>query len=430
LTAGDGSLPAKKVVWHRWIEPWFLAYALLGAAVGGLAPILLPLSVGAGGSVAEIGLVVGAFNLGGLSSPLWGGLADRRGLGRSFLLGGLLVAGLSLAAFPLATSLAIRLALALAQGIGAACAATVASTVIVETHPRVEWDERIGWLQTFYGGGQVLGLLLAGVVSGPDLRRGFFLAGGLLIAASPAAMFMKRMHRKERPSRPVVNMPSRHAELTAGSPQSFYHHPNAKALGHFFRSAVSPFHLFLLAWFVSFTGVAAFFSLYPVVMGRMFGIAPSLSSIGFAAAATAGLFLYAPAGVWSRKFGSMRILRTALVVRSLAFVALFVLGDLTGPHTGALPIVGFAFVVLAWSLLSVTGTEITARLSEDHEGEGLGLFNAGTAAAGVLGALVGGWSAGVWGYHVVALLGIIGATAGLFLTGLVSIGGKQSKTKE
>jgi len=47
-------------------------------------------------------------------------------------------------------------------------------------------------------------------------------------------------------------------------------------------------------------------------------------------------------------------------------------------------------VILSWSLLSVSGTALTARLSQGEEGEGMGLFNATTALAGVTGAALGG----------------------------------------
>ncbi|HTR80877.1 MAG TPA: MFS transporter [Bacteroidota bacterium] len=419
MTAENATLAQRSPNWRSWVEPWFLSYALLGASVAGLAPIILPLSVGRTGTLADIGLVMGAFNLGGLSAPLWGGIADRRHSHRSLLVLGLAAAGIALAAFPFVSALGERLVLAFVQGAGAACAATVANLFVVEIHPRSEWDERIGWLQTFYGGGQVVGLLLAGFVSGIDMYLGFLIASGITMIACLPGLSMKGTIVSAHPSRPTLAYPSRHAELNAGSPQSFYHHLNAKTLEHLVRSIVSPLGIFLVAWLISFGGVAAFFSLYPVLMKHQFGVDPSLSSIGFAVAATAGLFLYAPAGTWSRKFGPLPVFRAALAVRALAFLVLVVIGAFSFPLGGPLAVIGFAFVVLAWSLLSVTGTEITAQFSEAHEGEGLGLFNASTGVAGVLGAVIGGWVAGTWGYETVSVLGIGGAVIGILLTAAI-----------
>jgi MFS family permease len=73
-------------------------------------------------------------------------------------------------------------------------------------------------------------------------------------------------------------------------------------------------------------------------------------------------------------------------------------------------------VILSWSLLSVSGTALTARLSQGAEGEGMGLFNAATALAGVTGAALGGWVAEHWGYHIALGLPVVGIALGLLLT--------------
>ncbi|EGQ61466.1 hypothetical protein GGI1_06867, partial [Acidithiobacillus sp. GGI-221] len=54
-------------------------------------------------------------------------------------------------------------ALSLLAGAGSSAVATMASLFIVEFDPQNEWEPRLGWLQTFNGGGQVAGLLLAGI---------------------------------------------------------------------------------------------------------------------------------------------------------------------------------------------------------------------------------------------------------------------------
>ena len=420
MVQGDVTAAPANPGWRRWTETWYLSYALLGASVAGLAPILLPLSIGKDGSIADIGLVMGAFNLGGLTAPVWGGIADRKGQHRLLLVSGLLATAFALFIFPFVLSIEGRILLALVQGAGAASAATVANLAIVEVHPRAEWDERIGWLQTFYGGGQVLGLLLAGFTSGPALTTGFVVAAAITFFAILPAMRIKSGPRDQPLTRPVVRHPSRHAELSAGSPQSFYHHLNVRAFRHVVDNLFSPLGVFLCAWFVSFAGAAALFSLYPVLMKNVFGVDPSLSSIGFAVAASISLFVYAPAGRWSRNRGPLRVLDAGLIIRVLAFTAMIVLGMFELSGRGPLALASFAFVVVAWSLLSVAGTEITAQFSEEHEGEGLGLFNASTSIAGVVGAVVGGWTAERWGYNSVLILGILGSIAGIVLAAAVS----------
>ena len=181
----DSTLSADKNLlhWRQWVEPWYFTYFLQGAAVAGLIPILLPLVVSRTGSAAHIGFVMAAFNLGGLTAPLWGGLSDRYRLHRLLLAGGLLAITLGLAMFSMTDRFISWIALAFVQGTGASGAATVANLFVVEVHPKSEWDERIGWLQTFYGGGQVLGLLLAGGLSQIDLRFGLLVAAGMTAVA-------------------------------------------------------------------------------------------------------------------------------------------------------------------------------------------------------------------------------------------------------
>ncbi len=415
----DIATAPKAARWRKWVEPWYLAYALLGATMAGIAPILLPLAVSRSGDIAAVGWVMAAFNLGGLVAPLWGNLADRYHLHRWLMLGGLLTTALALAAFPFATSLTAWLVLALAQGAGAAAAATVANLFIVEAHPQAEWDERIGWLQTFYGGGQVGGLLLAGLLSQAGLRIGLLIAAGLTalaflpgwLAHAPTGLLSPR---------PVLLHPARHAQWVAGSPQHFYHRPSLMGLRQVVQSLDSPFVVFLILWLFSFAGAAAFFSLYPVLMQQVYGVGPEISSAGFAVAAALGLILYAPAGRWAERFGSLRVLQAALGVRVLAFLGLFALGMTHFASQDALALLGFLFVVLAWSLLSVTGTALAAQFSPVGEGEGMGVFSAITALAGVIGAAGGGWLAGQWGYSAASGLGVVGVAVGLALSSVIT----------
>jgi predicted MFS family arabinose efflux permease len=102
-------------------------------------------------------------------------------------------------------------------------------------------------------------------------------------------------------------------------------------------------------------------------------------------------------------------------MRLLAFLGLLALGATRKNRRGPLGLLAFLFVVLAWSLLSVSGTALTAELSPVGEGEGMGLFNATTAVAGVIGSVLGGWIAGRWGYGPALGLAAAGVGCGLIL---------------
>jgi len=195
-----------------------------------------------------------------------------------------------------------------------------------------------------------------------------------------------------------------------------YHHPTGRAaLRLLGASGSASFVLFLLGWFLSFGGSAAFFSLYPIVMQRAYGIGPALSSTGFAVSAGLGLLLYAPAGRWSTLDKPLTVLRWGLGARLAAYAVLALL-FLFGRPLGGIPALGtFLIVVLAWSALSVGGTALVAEMCSglETEGEGLGLFNAVTAFAGVAGSAAAGWAAAAWGYGVVPVIALGGTATGL-----------------
>ncbi len=404
---------------QTFIEPWYLSYALLGVSAAGVLPILLPLAVSNTGSITDVGLVIASFNLGGLVSPLWGTLADRYRLHRLLLTGGLLVTAATIASFPGASSLASRSFLAFLQGAGAAAAATVANLFIVELHPEREWDKRIGWLQTFYGSGQVVGLLLAGVLTKIPMHIGLFTTAGLTAVACFPAWFMTPKLTGPPTNRPILRHPVRHAEVHAGSPQRFYHLPSLHALQKALRPLLSPFGLFIISWLISFMGVAAFFSLYPVLMKSAYGVDPATASGAFAVSAALGLALYPAAGKWSETSGAARMLQLGFAMRILAFIGFLSFGAVRLDGHFSLALVDFLFIVLAWSLLSVGGTAMASELSRSNEGEGLGLYNATTSIAGVIGAVLGGWLAGRFGFDAVEILGLVSVIAGLILITIV-----------
>ena len=200
---------------------------------------------------------------------------------------------------------------------------------------RSEWDSRIGWLQTFYGSGQVIGLVLAGVIGETRPESGLWLAGGIGgLAIIPAVMGTRQGSGVHLPHKPVLSRLAHHAEWPAISPQHLYHHMSMQGLRTFFAPFRASFGLFLFAWLLSFSGSAAFFSFYPVVMQNAYGVLPGLSSPGYALAAGLGLLLYAPAGRWSGRQGPLAVLRYALVLRIAAFTALTLLAVVSLPGRG------------------------------------------------------------------------------------------------
>ncbi len=395
-----------------WFSPWYVVYVLFGAITVGILPILVPLSVSSGGA-GSIGIIMAVLNLGGLLAGAFGFLCDRYRFHRALVLSGLGIVAGTIALFPVLTGMLPRIGLALLMSIGIAAVSTVANLLIVEVYPREEWDDRIGWLQTFYGLGQVAGLLLAGLFSS-KIFTGFFLTSGVGAAALAAAIFTVRTPAK--PVAPVHAKPSviRHGEWGINGPDRSHHHLSVYALKNIKLVFSTPLGIFLIGWLFVYTGAAGIFSLYPVLYQHLFNVSPALSSAGFAVAAAAGLFLYAPAGRLSDRAGAVRVLNASVLIRIVAFLCLWFLTFTTARYAGAASLIVFGVIVLAWSPLSVSSAAFTAAASTLGEGEAMGLYNTASSAASIIGSLAGGMIAEAAGYRAVPLL-----AAGLLGIGLL-----------
>ncbi len=424
----------------RPVEAWYASYALAGVTAAGLSPILVPLLVSHAATATAVGLVMAALNLGGLAGPLAGTLADRYRAHRAVLVAGLIGLAAALAAFAAARSVAAWLALAFVQGAGTASAATVFTLLVVERHPRGEWDRRIGWLQTYYGAGQVVGLILAGTLGGTvafalDLAAVIAAGAALLaLATLPAAVPVPaEAHATDQrasgartgaPPHPAMQPlpggapthPIRSVAFHAGSAQGHTHHVVLAGLRRLLAAERSPFGLFLVGWFISFGGAAGVFSLYPVLMTAAYHVPTDRSSLAFALAAGIGLLLYTPAARWSARAGAPLVLREGLALRVAALIGLAALAAVAGPAAGWFALAAFGAIVLAWSLLSVSGTVMTAELAPMEEGPAMGLFNATTSLGAVAGSIVAGVVAARWGYAMVPLIGAVAVAVGLVMS--------------
>jgi hypothetical protein len=123
--------------------------------------------------------------------------------------------------------------------------------------------------------------------------------------------------------------------------------------------------------------------------------------------------LYRPAAAWTKRLGPGAMIRLGFLTRLVCLIVLSVVAVSRVAGRGLLSELAFAAFVLAWAILSVGGTALAARRSPIGEGGGIGLFNAASAAAGVLGAVLAGWVANAWGYHAVPLMGVACVACGL-----------------
>ena len=410
---------------RRFIRPWYLAYLLLGMVTAGLLPVLLPLAVEAQShSLAAVAYVLGAYNFGLLSSPLWGMSAERTQAHHRLFVGSFLLTGAGITVLLLFTALPLWLAGAFAAGAGSGGAATLATLFVVDFAPQAQWEARIGWLQSFNAAGEVFGLIAAAAVSSGGFAAALW--GSVALIAVAAALggigLPARTAGSVRPAgnrhRPV------HARLDIRALARFPRLSRPSGIGlhvdwmdlRGLRGALdTPFGRFLLSWFAFAFAVAAFFSYFPLMLAHSYDIDPHASALIYAAAAAVGIALYILTGHLTARYGAGRIYRLGLWMRVVGFALLlapFV------PQVGGrtvLGAVGFVVLVIAWPLLSVAGTDLGASLTPFSEGAAVGLLNAALALATALGIVCSGPLVAHWGYVSIPVMALAGLLIALVL---------------
>jgi MFS family permease len=284
--------PTGRLKKGHWTEPWYLSYAILGCTMGGMIPILVPLlAFKRFSSACHVGLVMAAFNLGGLITPIFGSVADRFGIHRQLLSGALIMTAIALAALSFTNTFAFWLALALIQGIGVFVAMTVGNLFIVEIHPRTEWNERISRLQAFNSGGQVSGMLLAAGLSRIELSSSLLIAASLVALAVLPSWLTPKMSPQKARNRTARLCDTPQRDRTQESSLLRFIHGKLNFLRHLNFTRNTPFEHFMGIWFLCVAGATAIFTLYPVMMQEVYGIGQKLLSLNFAIAMGISVFL-------------------------------------------------------------------------------------------------------------------------------------------
>jgi MFS transporter, DHA1 family, tetracycline resistance protein len=433
VTANPGKVRARPRH-KRLLEPWSAPFALINGSAVGLVPILLPIDAARYG-IGHVGLVMGAFNLGALATPAVGMLADRYRAHRLLATTCAVLSAVSLWLFPVAAA-PLQLLLGLANGAGFAGAVTVANLLIVERRPKAEWNRRLGWLETALSVGQGGALLLAAWLTGLSARNGLLIAAFVPAAAVPLCLVLiPRMGRKRQPppaqadhsadpADPAHDQHPSHRLASVGrvgewgpASPSRVHHPQPRSLAGMKRSLRllrGPFGLLLAAWIPAYAGTAIIFALYPVLFSHAFGVPPQASAIAFAVVVFLSLPLFLVAGRVAQRRGPAATLAGAFAARVVLLALLAALAAI-GHVPVVIPLAAFGGIMFAWSFLSVASPGLTGQLVPRHEeGDAQGALNAASGLAGLLGSVVGGTAADLWGYPAALAIG-----AGSVLLGLV-----------
>jgi predicted MFS family arabinose efflux permease len=356
-----------------------------------------------------------AFNLGGFIAPLWGKIADRYGIHRELLISSLIMTAITLTSFAFTNTFTVWLGLASIQGVSVFLAITLGNLFIVEIHPKIEWDQRIGWLQTFNSGGQVSGMLLAAALSKIDLSAGLLVAASLVALAVLPGFLTPRVSHEMTAYRPAIVSPKHRIQCNQNSSHLQFSQVKLNILKHLHSARQTPFVPIMGIWFLCVAGVSAVYTLYPVMMQEEFGIGRDRIALSFALAMGLSVFLYAQAGRLAHRFGPARILKRFLGARLVVLILLLLLEMHAFGGAVHLILLTFILVVLCWPFIVVSATALTAALSPCGEGEGMGIFCAVFATACISGSALGGWLASQWGYQATVAMAVSTEALGLFL---------------
>ncbi len=410
-------------------DPWFWGYLFQGAVILGIAPILIPIIVGRGESASAVGLVVGAFYLGQVFSPIIGKIADETRWFAGFFLGGFILIAAGCAGFIFFDSTIPWVICALLQGIGAGMTNTTAFSYIVEFRPRPEWDGHLGWLQTFYGTGQAVGLLLAALLQS-DTGFGMVLCAILMVPG----LLLARVGLPSGGPRPRRTEPVHHSKPTMGSAISpasvvrhFEHFHPAGFVKGLACNLCTKYTLWITSWFFLMIGVWMVMNFLPLLMEANYGISAGRSSLYYGVAATVGIFAYAPSGMWSQKIGAGKVVLIGSIGLIITNVALVLLIPADPTVQMILVPLFFAILPVAWSPLIVGGSALAGELATFSQGAAMGIFNAAMAVASVAAAVVGGWIAQASSYGTVTVVATIAAVAGTVL--LIPLLGQKEEAK-
>lgn len=361
----------------RQLEPWYFAYGLLGLVAAGLLPLVLPLWVAKQSGVAQVGVVMAALSLGQLCAPWWGNQADHKRQHRLLFVSGWSILGVALLLVVVLPP-ALYSVSSLLMGVGIAAISTLANLFIVERFPKRDWPGRVSALQTVYGAGRVVGLVLAGFFSG-HLHTTL-----LFTALVPLLALLFTFSLPHLPNTPLLTRPA--VPVHKLEHNSLFNHYHLRlALP---KTLPKPWLCFLSLWFLASFGAALVFAFYPLLM-KAYGVSTDVAAWSFAAAVALSLALYAPVGRFVTKLGGRHVLFLGCSLRALSLAGLFSVSLLPVPFHIPVALTSFALLVLTWSLLSIAGTTLAAD-SSLPEGEAMGIFSAVSALAGVLGSLIGG----------------------------------------
>lgn len=322
-----------------------------------------------GASAWEVTLMSSVFAAGQFFGELfWGRLSDRVGR-KPIIIATILCSGAGYVALSFAPTMELAILSRAVAGFFSGNISTIQG-FMVDSSPRERLAGRLGMIGSAFGIGFIVGPTLGGLLARPELgvagfRPPLLTAAGLCVmAAICTVLFVKDVKRARG--------------------DTFV---RAVGAGIVRRTLTDPvLQRFIAATFLSFAGFSAMFSTFGLWGAARFDWGPReiggvLAMTGIASAASQGLL----SGWVSRRFGE-----ATTAILGLSVAGFFLLGEAFGPGPTAAAVI-LTFVTIFHTGSQPAGVTLVSRAAADHEqGATLGVNNAASAAARVLGPMAGG----------------------------------------
>jgi len=232
--------------------------------------------------------------------------------------------------------------------------------------------------------------------------RFLFLIGAGLAFASGVVVQIATLEPKVRVDRRHVHLVDTHLRVERGRylPMRVLHFVGP----HHDSSGVRlprPLRVYLACVFLLFAGFTAFYSFFPIFLTQAYGLgSPAIFAIYIASQVTS-IAVYPRVAGWVSSRGSRPMQLYGSLGRSMLFGSFFLLGIV---GLGDLPRLGILIALHAgvgacWAVINVASCTLVSHLApETSRARALGAFNAVQGFGSIFGPLLGGFTAGFFGY--------------------------------
>ncbi len=273
----------------------------------------------------------------------------------------------------------------------------LASVIITNTYDKPQWDKYISLMQAVMTIGTVVGLLIVSAYTNAIVAVPFLIIG--FLSYIPLARYHNHIAKHHELNSSLLKPKMHFSEIFTGY---FYHRFKIKHILHLKNKRIL---LINLGWIFALLAAAPIYAMYPLLMKHMFFVKESLSSLIYAISTGLGVVFFITAGKISEKHSPFFSFNIGIFLYILSFVLMF-LGIYTSLHL--LGVIGFIFMIIAWSFLAVgMNISIVRLVNESKRSELLGVANMLQSFDNVIGGFIGGVIATHFGYTYVILFSLV-----------------------